>query len=170
MRKAVEAVRGQGTTPLPQHPASHAQSSSSNSRLGSSANRGPSSMPSTSGRPLHASGPPTGRPMHPSGGPPGRMAASHHPHRPTTLARPTASDASRHPAQGMPAWMQKAKQAGDPPNSLSLLWLKYGRLKESWSLRLGWTHGFWHAHLQEKRSGGKRPRAQGLHASKAPAL
>ena len=121
MRKAVEAVRGQGSAPLPpQHPASHTQPSSSNSRLGSIANRGPSSMPSTSGRPTHPSAPPPGRPMHPSGPPPGRMPASHHPNRQSTLSRPTASDAVRHAAPGMPAWMQKAKQAGDPPNSLFL--------------------------------------------------
>ena len=119
MRKAVEAVRGQASAPFPQQPASHAQTSSFNSR-------GPSSMPSTSGRP-----------MHPSGPPPDRMPASHHPNRQSTFARPSqqpASDASRQTAQGVPAWMQKAKQAGDPPNSLCVFRLIFLYTKTSHGL------------------------------------
>lgn len=137
MRKAVEAVRGQASAPLPQHSASHTQPSSSSSRLGSTANRGPSSMPSTSGRPTHSSAPHPGRPMHPSGPPPGRMPASHHPNRQSTLARPTASDAGRHAAQGMPTWMQKAKQAGDPPHSFCLFRLILVHMGAALSLKLG---------------------------------
>lgn len=103
MRKAVDSVRGQGSTPAAHRPAPQATPSSSNSRPAGSANRGPSSMPSTSGRP-----------MHPPAAPPHRLPAPHNPPKHSTLARPAqrpASDALRHTVQGMPAWMQKAKQA-----------------------------------------------------------
>lgn len=54
--------------------------------------------------------------MHPPAAPPHRLPAPHNPPKHSTLAHPAqrpASDALRHTVQGMPAWMQKAKQAGN---------------------------------------------------------
>ncbi|KAL3151444.1 Protein SPT2 [Trebouxia sp. C0009 RCD-2024] len=105
MRKAVDSVRGQGLTPAAARPSPQAAPTSSHSRPAGTANRGPSSMPSTSGRPMPPSAPP-------SRAPPSRVPPQHNPSKQSAHARPAAAaDALRHPAQGMPAWMQKAKQA-----------------------------------------------------------
>ncbi|KAL3155244.1 Protein SPT2, variant 2 [Trebouxia sp. C0010 RCD-2024] len=109
MRKAVDSVRGQGGGPTPaaHRPAPQAAPTSSHSRPAGTANRGPSSMPSTSGRSMHPSAPL-------SRATPSPAPLLHNPSKQSALARPdqqAASDALRHPAQSMPAWMQKAKQA-----------------------------------------------------------
>ena len=96
IRQAVDSVRAQGPAP-PLHPSSSQPHPSSSNTPQSSSNRGPSSMPSTSGRSMHPSA--ASLPQHPSrvGGP---------------ASQRSSSAAPRHMVQGMPAWMQKAKQAG----------------------------------------------------------
>ena len=109
IRQAVDSVRSQAPSPPPHRVASQARPSSSNHPSGSShqlpgpSNRGPGTMPSTSGRPVQASAAPCSRPLPPSNLRQGSLGYA---------AQRPASDAQRYSAQAMPAWMQKAKQAG----------------------------------------------------------
>ena len=109
IRQAVDSVRSHAPSPPPHrlasqaNPSSSSQPSGSSHQLPSSSNRGPSTMPSTFGRPVQAFAAPSSRPLPPSN--PRQGTLGHAAQRP-------AADAQRYPAQAMPAWMQKAKQAG----------------------------------------------------------